>query len=142
YVGYRWFDTKNVPVMFAFGHGLSYVTFDYANIATNKSSYKANDTIEVTFDLTNNGDMVADEVVQLYVTRLDAQVEWPVKELKAFDRVTLQPGETKNVTLEVPVESLRYWNVDTDAWTLENGNIEIMVGGASNDLRLKTQVAI
>ena len=142
YVGYRWFDTKNVPVMYAFGHGLSYVTFDYANIETNKKSYKANDVIKVTFDLTNNGNMVADEVAQLYVTRLDAQVEWPVKELKAFDRITLQPGETKSVTLEVPVESLRYWNVDTDAWTLENGNIEIMVGGASDDLRLKTQVAI
>ena len=142
YVGYRWFDTKNVPVMYAFGHGLSYVTFDYANIETNKKSYKANDVIKVTFDLTNNGDMVADEVAQLYVTRLDATVEWPVKELKAFDRVTLQPGETKSVTLEVPVESLRYWDVDADVWALENGNIEIMVGGASDDLRLKTQVAI
>ncbi len=142
YVGYRWFDTKKVPVMYAFGHGLSYVTFDYANIETNKKSYKANDVIKVTFDLTNNGDMVADEVAQLYVTRLDAKVEWPVKELKAFQRVTLQPGETKSVTLEVPVESLRYWNVDTDAWTLENGNIELLLGGASDDIRLKTQVAI
>ena len=142
YVGYRWFDTKNVPVMYAFGHGLSYVTFDYANIETNKKSYKANDVIKVTFDLTNNGNMVADEVAQLYVTRLDAQVEWPVKELKAFDRITLQPGETKSVTLEVPVSSLRYWDVDADVWALENGNIEIMVGGASDDLRLKTQVAI
>ena len=142
YVGYRWFDTKNVPVMYAFGHGLSYVTFDYANIETNKKSYKANDVIKVTFDLTNNGDMVADEVAQLYVTRLDATVEWPVKELKAFDRITLQPGETKSVTLEVPVSSLRYWNVETHDWALENGNIEIMVGTASDDLRLKTQVAI
>ena len=86
--------------------------------------------------------MVADEVAQLYVTRLDAQVEWPVKELKAFDRITLQPGETKSVTLEVPVSSLRDWDVDADVWALENGNIEIMVGGASDDLRLKTQVAI
>ena len=128
--------------MYAFGHGLSYVTFDYANIETNKKSYKANDVIKVTFDLTNNGNMVADEVAQLYVTRLDAQVEWPVKELKAFDRITLQPGETKSVTLEVPVSSLRYWDVDADVWALENGNIEIMVGGASDDLRLKTQVAI
>ena len=142
YVGYRWFDTKQVPVMYAFGHGLSYVDFEYANVATDKAKYGADDVIKVSFDLTNSGSMSADEVAQVYVTRLDAKVEWPVKELKAFQRVSVGAGETQRVTVEIPVESLRYWDVDNDAWMLENGNIEILVGGASDDIRLKAQVAI
>ena len=142
YVGYRWFDTKQVPVMYAFGHGLSYVDFEYANVATDKAKYGADDVIKVSFDLTNGGSMSADEVAQVYVTRLDAKVEWPVKELKAFQRVSVGAGETQRVTVEIPVESLRYWDVDNDAWMLENGNIEILVGGASDDIRLKAQVAI
>ena len=142
YVGYRWFDTKQVPVMYAFGHGLSYVDFEYAIVATDKAKYGADDVIKVSFDLTNSGSMSADEVAQVYVTRLDAKVEWPVKELKAFQRVSVGAGETQRVTVEIPVESLRYWDVDNDAWMLENGNIEILVGGASDDIRLKAQVAI
>ena len=142
YVGYRWFDAKQVPVMYAFGHGLSYVDFEYANVATDKAKYGADDVIKVSFDLTNSGSMSADEVAQVYVTRLDAKVEWPVKELKAFQRVSVGAGETQRVTVEIPVESLRYWDVDNDAWMLENGNIEILVGGASDDIRLKAQVAI
>ena len=142
YVGYRWFDTKQVPVMYAFGHGLSYVDFEYANVATDKKEYKANDVIEVSFDITNKGSMDADEVAQVYVTRLDTKVEWPVKELKGFKRTTITAGQTQRVTVEIPVESLRYWDVETDSWMLENGNIEILVGGASDNISLKTQVAI
>ena len=128
--------------MYAFGHGLSYVDFEYANVATNKKEYKANDVIEVSFDITNKGSMDADEVAQVYVTRLDAKVEWPVKELKGFKRTTITAGQTQRVTVEIPVESLRYWDVETDSWMLENGNIEILVGGASDNISLKTQVAI
>ena len=142
YVGYRWFDTKNVPVMYAFGHGLSYVKFDYADLQANKKKYRANDVIKLTFNLTNNGSMEADEVTQVYVKRLDAKVEWPVKELKGFKRVSVAAGQTQQVTIEIPVESLRYWDVDADTWMLENGNIEILVGGSSDDIRLSTQVAI
>lgn len=142
YVGYRWFDTKKLPVMYAFGYGLSYVDFEYANVKTNKSSYKAKDVITVTFDLTNTGDMEADEVAQLYVHRKDAKVEWAEKELKAFQRVTLAAGETKTVTLAVPVENLRYWDVDINGWNLEDGDIDILVGAASDDIRLSTTVHI
>lgn len=142
FVGYRWYQTKNVPVMYAFGHGLSYVDFEYANIKTNKSSYKAKDVITVTFDLTNKGNMEADEVAQLYVHRIGATVEWPEQELKAFQRVTLAAGETKTVTLEVPVSSLRWWNEDINGWDLENGKIELRLGSASDDVRLTAQVNI
>jgi len=142
YVGYRWFDTKKQPVMYAFGHGLSYVDFAYANIATNKKSYGAKDVIKVTFDLTNKGSMDAEEVVQLYVNRVDAKVEWPTKELKAFDRIALKAGETKSVTLEIPVSELSYWNTESNGWDLEEGTIKLLLGSASDDIRLETEVTI
>ena len=137
-VGYRWFDTKNVKPMYAFGHGLSYVDFEYGAI---KATAKKN-VVKVTFTLTNKGGMTADEVVQLYVARPDAKVEWPVKELKAFDRVTLAAGETKTVTLEIPVKDLRYWNVDKNAWDLEHGKLVLLLGGASDDIRQQAEVTI
>ena len=137
-VGYRWFDTKNIKPMYAFGHGLSYVDFAYGamNAAASKKSVK------VTFTLTNNGNMEADEVAQLYVHRVDSKVDWPAKELKAFQRVTLGAGETKTVTLEIPVEDLRYWNVDKNAWDLEHGKLELLLGAASDDIRQKAEVTI
>ncbi|MBR1569300.1 MAG: glycoside hydrolase family 3 C-terminal domain-containing protein [Bacteroidales bacterium] len=137
-VGYRWFDTKNVKPMYAFGHGLSYVDFEYG--ALNASAGKK--AVKVTFDLTNKGQMDADEVVQLYVRRVDAKVEWPSKELKAFQRVSLKAGETKTVSLEIPMDDLRYWNVDTNAWDLEHGKLELLLGAASDDIRQKAGVTI
>jgi len=137
-VGYRWFDTRNVKPMYAFGHGLSYVDFEYGAV---KASAKK-DVVKVTFNLTNKGGMSADEVVQLYVSRPEATVEWPVKELKAFDRVTLAAGETKTVTLEIPVKDLRYWNVDKNAWDLEHGKLVLLLGAASDDIRQQAEVII
>ena len=137
-VGYRWFDTKNVKPMYAFGHGLSYVDFEYGPMSV-KSGKKA---IKVTFDITNTGSMAADEVVQLYVSRLDSKVEWPAKELKAFERVSLGAGETRTVTLEIPSDDLRYWNVDTNSWTLEHGRLELLLGSASDDIRQKAETKI
>ncbi len=137
-VGYRWFDTRNVKPMYAFGHGLSYVDFEYGAI---KASAKK-DVVKVTFNLTNKGGMSADEVVQLYVSRPEATVEWPAKELKAFDRVTLAAGETKTVTLEIPVKDLRYWNVDKNAWDLEHGRLVLLLGAASDDIRQQAEVII
>ena len=137
-VGYRWYDTKNVKPMYAFGHGLSYVDFEYGAV---KASAKK-DVVKVTFNLTNKGGMTADEVVQLYVARPEATVEWPAKELKAFDRVTLAAGETKAVTLEIPVKDLRYWNVDKNAWDLEHGKLVLLLGAASDDIRQQAEVTI
>lgn len=141
-VGYRWFDTKEIPVLYPFGHGLSYVDFGYANLHIDKSNYAADETITVTFDLTNNGAMEADEVVQLYVSRPNAKVEWPVKELKAFRRVTLGAGNSQTVELSFPVADLRYWDEATNGWQLEKGTIELLVGGSSAQLPLKVTVEI
>ncbi len=137
-VGYRWFDTKEVPVMYAFGHGLSYVDFEYSDIKA-----KANkNSIKVTFNLKNAGDMLADEVAQLYVRRIDSKVQRPLKELKAFQRVSVEPGQTTKVTLEIPVEDLRHWDIDANAWAVEKGKLELLLGSASDDIRLKAEVEI
>ena len=138
YVGYRWYDSKAVKPMYAFGHGLSYVDFEYGAVKA-KADKKV---VKVTFPLTNKGAMTADEVVQLYVARPDATVEWPAKELKAFDRVSLAAGETKTVTLEIPVKDLRYWNVDKNAWDLEHGKLVLLLGAASDDIRQQAEVTI
>ena len=130
-VGYRWYDTKDVPVMYAFGHGLSYVEFEYGALTCKQKK----DKIQVSFDLKNLGDMEADEVPQLYVKRLDSKVERAEKELEAFERVALKAGETKNVTLEFPLSELAHWDNETNGWVLEPGKIEILVGSASNDIR-------
>ena len=125
-VGYRWYDTKDVPVMYAFGHGLSYVEFEYGALTCKQKK----DKIQVSFDLKNLGDMEADEVAQLYVKRLDSKVERAEKELEAFERVALKAGETKNVTLEFPLSELAHWDNETNGGVLEPGKIEILVRSA------------
>lgn len=137
-VGYRWYDTKDVPVMYAFGHGLSYVEFEYGTLTCKQKK----DKIHVSFDIKNLGDMEADEVAQLYVKRLDSKVERAEKELEAFERVALKAGETKNVTLEFPLSELAHWDNETNGWVLEPGKIEILVGSASNDIRQSIQTEI
>lgn len=137
-VGYRWYDTKDVPVMYAFGHGLSYVEFEYGTLTCKQKK----DKIQVSFDLKNLGDMEADEVAQLYVKRLDSKIERAEKELEAFERVALKAGETKNVTLEFPLSELAHWDNETNGWVLEPGKIEILVGSASNDIRQSIQTEI
>ena len=137
-VGYRWYDTKDVPVMYAFGHGLSYVEFEYGTLTCKQKK----DKIQVSFDIKNLGDMEADEVAQLYVKRLDSKVERAEKELEAFERVALKAGETKNVTLEFPLSELAHWDNETNGWVLEPGKIEILVGSASNDIRQSIQTEI
>ena len=137
-VGYRWFDTKNVKPMYAFGHGLSYVDFGYDKLKAKVTGQQ----VRVTFQLTNKGTMDADEVIQLYVQRIGSQVEWPTKELKAFQRVSLKAGERRKVTLEIPFDDLRYWNVDTNAWELEHGQLQLLLGSASDDIRQTAEVTI
>ncbi|MBR4739645.1 MAG: glycoside hydrolase family 3 C-terminal domain-containing protein, partial [Bacteroidales bacterium] len=138
YVGYRWFETQEIAPMYAFGHGLSYVDFAYGPVTAKVGK----EVVKVKFTLKNEGDMEADEVAQVYVHRVDSAVEWPVKELKAFKRVTLGAGETKTVSLEIPFKDLRYWNQELNAWDLEHGQLEILVGGASDDIRESALVII
>ena len=130
-VGYRWFDTKKAPVMYAFGHGLSYVDFEYGDLSCSRNG----DNIQVSFTLKNLGEMEADEVAQLYVRRPESKIERADKELEAFERIALKAGETKTVTLEFPISELAHWDMETNEWVLEPGKLEILVGSGSDDIR-------
>lgn len=139
-VGYRWFTTKNIPVMYPFGFGLSYSTFEYSKLQTNNTKYGINDVISISFELKNTGKMEADEVPQVYIRRINASVEWPLKELKAFSRVSLNPGEKKTVSLNVPVKELMYWNVSKKSWDYDPCKIELLVGPSVEEIKLKKEI--
>ncbi len=141
-IGYRWFDTKKIPVMYPFGYGLTYTTFEYSSIKTNKDKYSAKDIISVSFMLKNTGSMKADEVVQAYVHRINPSVDWPVKELKAFSRINLKPGESRPVSLDIPVKDLGYWDKTTQSWKDDPCDIEIQVGASADDIMLTKKILI
>ncbi|MBN2317510.1 MAG: glycoside hydrolase family 3 C-terminal domain-containing protein [Acidobacteria bacterium] len=141
-VGYRWFDTKEKPVMYPFGYGMTYTSFEYASPATDKERYGKNDVIRLSIDLKNTGAFAADEVVQAYVHRINPDVEWPYKELKAFSRVALDAGEKKTVTLDIPVKNLRYWNESIQDWDHDLCDIELLVGASAGDIKVRKKITL
>lgn len=141
-VGYRWYDTKNIPVMYPFGYGLTYTEFEYTGLKTDKEKYGKHDIIVISVDVKNTGKMAADEVVQVYVHRINPSVEWPQKELKAFSRIPLNPGESKTVTLNISVKSLRYWNEADQSWDDDLCNIELLAGASAGDIKLVKEVSL
>jgi len=141
-VGYRWFDTKKVQPMYPFGYGLTYTTFGYGKLTADKTKYGKNDVIAVSVEVKNTGKVAADEVVQVYVHRINPSVEWPEKELKAFSRVPLNPGESKTVKLEIPVKNLQYWNEKKHAWDDDLCKLELQVGASAGDIKLKKEVGL
>ena len=141
-VGYRWFTTRQLPVMYPFGYGLSYAGFSYSGLQLSKGSYSDGESITATFTVSNTSDIDADDVPQLYVHRVDASVEWPERELKAFKRVSVKGGESVQVTLGIPVEQLKYWNEDAHDWSLEAGQIEIQLCSSSSTVVLSETCSI
>lgn len=135
-VTYRsaYIDSYNTP-KFAFGYGLSYTTFNYTDLALSKTKMQASDSITVTFKLTNTGKYAGEEVAQLYLRDLVASVVRPLKELKDFKKVMLQPGETKTITFTINKEKLSFFNKDLQ-WVAEPGAFKLMIGTASNDIKL------
>ena len=132
YVGYRHFDKAGLPVSFPFGYGLSYTDFEFGEM---KATLE-NDTIQVRIPVTNVGDHAGKEVVQVYVSKPKASLDRPVRELKAFAKThLLQPGDTAEFTLQIPVSDLRYWNETRSGWALEKGDYSIEVGASSRDIR-------
>lgn len=138
FVGYRWFATKEVPVMYPFGHGLSYAEFAYSDITANV----VKDAVEVSFTLTNNGNMPAEEVAQVYVGRPDSKIERPKLELKGFERVAVAAGESRQMKISIPLNNLRHWDEATHGWALEKGAADIFVGTSSAVLPIKTSVTL
>ena len=141
-VGYRWFDTKGLPVVYPFGYGLSYTTFDYSNLNTDKETYEQADTIQATFTLTNTGDREGAEVAQLYVSDPVCSVMRPVKELKGFKKVFLKPGESRRITLDIPVSSLAFYSEAQSQFVVEPGEFILQLGASASDIKQKISVEV
>jgi beta-glucosidase len=136
FVGYRYYEKKEVAPLFPFGHGLSYTTFEYSNLRLNGREFKPGDTIEVCMDVTNTGGRAGQEVVQVYVRDVAAKLARPTKELKAFTKISLQPGQTQTVTLTLDESALAYYDPAKPGWVAEAGEFEVHVGRSSQDIRL------
>ena len=141
-VGYRWFDTKGLPVVYPFGYGLSYTTFDYSNLNTDKETYDQADTIQATFTLTNTGDREGAEVAQLYVSDPVCSVMRPVKELKGFKKVFLKPGESRRITLDIPVSSLAFYSEAQSQFVVEPGEFILQLGASTSDIKQKISIDV
>jgi beta-glucosidase len=128
--------------LYAFGHGLSYTTFTYTNLRTSGDSATARDTITVSVDVRNSGRRAGDEVVQLYVQHVGSTVERAIRELRGYRRLTLAPGETRTVTMRLPIQSLAYWDEAADRWVVEREQIRLQVGASSSDIRLERTIRI
>ena len=139
FVGYRYYDTRNLAPLFPFGHGLSYTRFTYRNLQLNAREFAPGDEIRLTLEVTNSGDRPGQEVVQLYLRDEESRLVRPPQELKAFSKVALEPGETKTVTLSLNQQSLAYWDPGADDWVAEEGAFTVLVGSSSRDIRLTTQ---
>lgn len=141
-VGYRWFDTKGLPVVYPFGYGLSYTTFDYSNLNTDKETYDQADTIQATFTLTNTGDREGAEVAQLYVSDPVCSVMRPLKELKGFKKVFLKPGESRRITLDIPVSSLAFYSEAQSQFVVEPGEFILQLGASASDIKQRISVEV
>lgn len=142
FVGYRYYTSKDMPVLFPFGYGLSYTTFEYSNLVLDKKEIKESEKLCVSVDVTNTGKCAGKEVVQLYVSAKDSKVIRPVRELRAFDKIALNPGETKTVRFELDARAYTYWNMDIYNWHVESGNYEIQIGKSASEIVLKENVKV
>lgn len=134
YIGYRYYDTANVDVLFPFGYGLSYTTFEYSDIHVDKDG--------VTFNLTNSGDVAGMEIVQMYVSCKSRTIFRPKKELKGYAKVFINAGQTKTVTIPFDDKTFRYFNVKTNKWEVETAGYEVMIGASSADIRLSGSIFV
>ena len=134
-VGYRWFDTKKIRPLFAFGHGLSYTTFGYGKLSADASKIGPDGALTLSVDVTNTGSRDGAETVQLYISDTKASVKRPAKELKNFAKIYLEPGQTKTVTFTVRPSDLAFFDAGAHAWKAEPGEFRAHVGAASDDIR-------
>ena len=135
FVGYRWHDKEQLKPLFAFGHGLSYTAFAVGNVKADRTTLAPNGSIRISADVTNTGDRAGAEVVQLYIGDEQSSLPRPVKELKGFQKVSLNPGQTRTVTFEITPGMLQYYDDAKGAWVAEPGAFTAYVGAASDDIR-------
>lgn len=134
-VGYRWYDTKKIPVLFPFGYGLSYTKFQYGKATISSKSITTADSIVVTIPVKNTGKVVGKEVVQLYVQDEKSSLARPLKELKGFEKISLEPGEEKTVSFTLTKEALSYYDDKKEEWIAEPGKFKIMIGASATDIK-------
>ncbi|HKK12337.1 MAG TPA: glycoside hydrolase family 3 C-terminal domain-containing protein, partial [Flavobacteriaceae bacterium] len=139
--GRTYMYAKSEP-LYAFGYGLSYTSFEYSNLKTDKNSLSANDTLLVNIDVKNSGKMDGEEVVQLYVKHINSDIKRPIRELKGFKRVFIKKGETKSVKLPLKASDLNYWDERSHQFKLEKDSIEIQIGKASNAILLTKKIIV
>lgn len=137
FIGYRWFEKQNIEPLFPFGHGLSYTQFELSDLNLPKTVDANAEEIPVAVTVRNTGNKAGAEVVQIYLRDLVASVERPAKELKGFQKVFLQPGESREVLIKLTQRDLAFWDVDADDWRVEPGEFQVMVGVSSSDIRLQ-----
>ncbi len=142
-VGYRWFDTKNIAPLYPFGYGLSYTTFDIKNARSEKDdAYMENETIYISVDIENTGNMDGKEVLQLYTTKKDSKVDRAAKELKGFEKVFVSKGQKTTVTFAIPVKELAYYDVKNKEWTVEPGTYNFKIGNSSRAIASEVSITI
>jgi beta-glucosidase len=147
FVGYRYLDKHGIDALFPFGHGLSYTSFEYNNLKVNPRGIvleeaEADFSVTVNVDVRNTGKRKGAEVVQLYVRDVECSVQRPNKELKGFEKVYLEPGEKKTISIKLNRDAFAFYDPDRRQWEVEAGEFEIMAGRSSKDIRLKSQVSL
>jgi beta-glucosidase len=144
FIGYRWYDARDLDVSYPFGHGLSYTTFAYDGlVVTTSGSHRDGDlAVTVALTVTNTGTVEGKEVAQVYVGATGASVVRPPRELKSFAKVSLGPGESRGIVLSLDARAFSYWSTPRQEWVVEAGDFEISVGASSRDLRLSETVHI
>ena len=140
FVGYRYFDTNNIEPLFPFGYGLSYTTFTYDNLKISRDKVSGDETFKVSVDISNSGSRTGAEVVQLYVQDVECSVERPLKELKGFKKIKLEPGAKETIILELGKEDLSFYDEKSGCWKVEPGKFNILVGSSSRDIRLQGKI--
>ena len=142
YIGYRYYDSADIDVVFPFGYGLSYTTFEYSDIKLSASSIKDTDSVDVSFKIKNTGSVGGAEIAQVYVCDKESTIFRPKKELKAFTKVFLNAGEEKEVTLTLSKRAFAFYNVNISDWCVESGEFDILVGASSRDIKLNATVNV
>jgi beta-glucosidase len=140
--GYRWYENKGIEPLYPFGFGLSYTTFDYGRLEAAKSKFKEDDVISVSLVIKNSGTIKGSETAQLYVQDVNCSVPRPEKELKAFRKVELEPGQSTTITFQLDKKAFSFWSPQKKDWTAEKGKFIIYLGASSKDIRLKKEVEL
>ncbi len=142
FVGYRYYDKKDIKPLFPFGYGLSYTTFEYTNLRINKTELNTGETLDVTVNIRNTGPRAGKEIIQLYIEPLTSMFSRPHKELKAFAKVALEPGEAKDVHLTLEDRDFQIYDDERQIWRIDGGEYNILIGSSSESIVLSGQVKV